>query len=537
MVAGGDAELKGLTIALRQELSAGLGAVLEDAGRRMRAQAIAEGIAAALAAGGDPARSSALLSSLPPPADAREAVLLHLLRATALSDGQAPTLALAALAEDLAATVPLLTLAQADYILRGVNHGIWSNRLRVSDPLAHDLAARRVWHALLDRYRDLMPPRDAVPSAQRQRDLIVLMTGQFITGMHQPSINMRHFISRLVLRLGRRVVLINTADGPAESLFPFLAGFTGGADPDLAGANQLVIDRLPVPFVHLPPGFTGPDQAAALRDHLLSLKPDLVLSFGTMSVAADLCRDVLDVVAIPFGSYLPVAEPTWLALPRAQKPTDLPAVAIAGLTPERVMRIDYSYDPPARGEPLSRAILEAPDDAILTAVIGLRLEQELTPAFLATLETMLAQEPRLFFLFIGPVADAAGMLAPYPRLALRSRALGFVGDVTQVLAVTDLYLNPPRGGGGASSAYALACGVPVFTLDQGDVATVTGPDFHLRRLTDFATLAGRFADDAAYRIEMKQAALARFDQISSRERMLRQILDGVKAMRAAEVRA
>lgn len=532
-----DAALAGLTIALRQELSAGLAAILADAGRWMRAQAMAEGIAAALADGGDPARPAALLSSLPPPVDAREAVLLHLLRATALRDGQAPTLALTALADDLRAPRPTLSLAQADYILRGVNDGIWANRLCVSDPLAHDLAARRVWHALLDRYRALMAPREPVPRAELQRDLIVLMTGQFITGMHQPSINMRHFISRLVLRLGRRVVLINTADGPAESLFPFLAGFTGVADPDLAGANQLVIDRLPVPFIHLPAGFTGPDQVAALRDHLLSLRPDLVLSFGTMSVAADLCREVLDVVAIPFGSYLPVAEPTWLALPRAQKPADLQAFAIAGLSPERVMRIDYSYDPPVKGEPLSRSDLAVPDAAILTAVIGLRLGQELTPAFLAALEAMLVQEGRLFFLFVGPVDDAAGMLAPYPRLALRSRALGFVADVTRVLAVTDLYLNPPRGGGGASSAYALACGVPVFTLDQGDVATVTGPDFHLADLADFAALAGRFADDANYRADMKQAALARFDQISSRERMLRQILDGVKGMRAAEGRA
>lgn len=532
MVAGGDAELKGLTMALGQELSAGLEEPMYDAGRWMRAQALAEAIGNHIAQGADPAGVSAMLSRVPAPRNPRETVILHLLRAGLLRDGAGPTAAILALTDDLNSAQPRHNLAQADYILRGIVYAVWSNRMRLSDPGRHDLAMRRLWHTILEKYRAQMPPRDPVPAGQRQRDLIVLMTGQFVQGIHQPSIDAREFASKLVLRFGRRVVLINTADGPASAHYPYLGGFVSSADGDLVDRTQLIIDRLPVPFIHLPPGFTDPAGAATLRDRILEMRPDLVLSFGTLSPVADLCRGLLDVVSIPFGTYLPMAEPAFVALPRALVPSDGPALAVAGLSTDQVTTIDYCYTRPAMGKARTRTELGVPGDAILTLVIGIRLTQEVTPAFAAALDAAIRAEPRLFFLFVGTLDGHERLVADLPALAGRSQAHGFDPDVIGVLADADLFLNPPRGGGGASAAYALSSGVPAFTLNAGDVATVVGPDFHLSGFGDFAPLATRFADDGDYREAMRAKARTRFAAISSRDVMLRQILDGVKALRA-----
>ena len=532
MVAGSDSELRGLTMALGQELSAGLEEPIYDSGRWMRAQALAEALGKLVSGGADPAGVMAMLGRLPPPRNAREAVIGHLIRAVALRDGAAPTAAILALADDIAGPDPRHSLIQADYVLRGVQYAVWTNRMNLSDPERHDLAMRRLWSVILEKYRAQVPAREPVPAAGRQRDLIVLMTGQFLQGMHQPSIDVREFASKLVLRFGRRVVLINTADGPASCHYPYLGGFSSSAEESLVDCTQVMIDRLPVPFIHLPPGFTDPTMAAALRDRILQMRPDLILSLGTLNPVADLCRGLLDVVSIPFGTYLPMAEPAFVALPRVLVPSDGPALALAGLGTDKVTTIDYCYTRPAMGRARTRAELGVPDDAILTLVIGIRLTQEVTPAFAAALDAAVRAEPRLFFLFVGPLDGYERLIAALPALAGRSRAHGFDPDVIGLLQHADLFLNPPRGGGGASAAYALSSGVPAFTLNAGDVATVVGPDFHLAGYGDFAPLAARFADDADYRGTMRAKARTRFAAISSRDVMLRQILDGVKALRA-----
>lgn len=474
----------------------------------------------------------ALLAALPPPKDARQRTIAHLLRALLLREGAATTAALRNVVEDLATRKPRHTLEQADYILRAIVYGVWSNRLPVADGGDHDQALRALWRALTDRYRPALAGRVPVPAAERQRDLVVLLTGQFMQGMHQPSLDMLDFARTLIIRLGRRVALINTADGPVSAHFPFLGRFSSASDPALYNASQLVSERLPIPFLHLPAGFTPPDLAAGIVDEILALKPDLVLSFGTMSPVADLCRGLLDVVSVPFGTYLPLAQPTWVALPRSLTAGDEAGLAASGLDRDHVIPITYTYSPPTTGVPKTRAEAGVPEDAIAVAIIGLRLGDEVTPAFAAALDEMIRREPRLFFLFVGPMDNHAALVAGLPDLARRSRAHGYDPDVVSLLAVCDLYLNPPRGGGGASAAYALSQGVPAYSLASGDVGTVVGPAFHLPALADFAGQATRFADDAVARERLREAARRRFDEISSRREMLRQILDGVKAMRA-----
>lgn len=514
-------------------LAPGPGRLLDSPDLWRQADGLMEALLVLVNQGSNPTPVADMLGMLPPAQDRRDAVMVCLLRATLLRDGTAPTQALQTVLDDRQQGGGAFSLAQADYILRAVLFGLWINRLHVCDKATHDRVERALWTAILEGYRPALAGRVPVAPADRQRDLVVVLTGQFMRGMHQPSLDTMDFVSKLVLRLGRRVLLVNTADGPVTPHLPFLGGFISGADEGLAKANQLVIDKLPVPFLHLPAGFTDPAMAAATVDHLLAQRPDLVLSFGTMSPVADLCRGLLEVVATPYGSYLPLAIPTYLALPRPLTPADGPALEAGGLTPDRVIPINYTYAPPVAGAARDRAALGVPADAILTLVVGLRLTQEVTPGFVAALDQAVRREPRLFFLFVGPLETYDALMAAHPALAARSRAHGYETDVIGVLKLADLYLNPPRGGGGTSAAYALHCGVPAYGLGWGDVATVIGPDFHLADYDDFAACAARIADDPAWREERQAKAKARFAEISSRQTMLRQILDGVKRIRAA----
>lgn len=525
-----DQKLADQAAALGHALAEGVEEPLYDAALWQQCEQLLEQMREALAAGADPAPVTRMLAALPAPENRRAQTLALLLRANLLQDGAATTQALDGAAADLASASPQHSLAQADYLLRAVVFGCWSNRLPVADPAAHDMALRRLWRAIMDRYRAETPLPPPLTRAERERDLVLVITGQFMQGMHQPSLDILDFLSTLVLRLGRRVALINTADGPASAHLPFLGGMVGSAEAELQGLDSLSVNGLPVPFLHLPPGFTGPTLAASTLAHIRALRPDMVLAFGTMNPVADLCRDLLDVVAIPFGSYMPLAEPGFLALPRPLLPGDAPALAMGGLTPERVIPIQYSYAPPPARQTRSRTDLGVPADAILTLIIGLRLVQEVTPAFAEALDQAIQQEPRLFFLFVGPL-DGDDWAARLPFLAARSRRHGYDEDVMSILPLADLYLNPPRLGGGSSAAFALSCGVPALGLPLGDVATVIGADFQLADYSHLPPFAHRWADDPAWRKAQRLKAKARFSEISSRETMLRSILNGVKARR------
>ncbi|MBJ7416890.1 MAG: hypothetical protein JHC88_15815 [Niveispirillum sp.] len=528
---GGENSLTGFAAMLARTLAGGMEEPIFDADAWVRMEELAGTYGQLVAAGADPAPFAAALDRVPRN-NAREETLYHLLRAMALWDADAATRVIEILTADLESAQPRHSLIQADYILRAMIYGVWTNRIKLTDPGAHDMAIRRLWRTMLNQYRAAMPARDPVPAAARQRDLIVITTGQFIRGAHQPSTDMLDFVTKLVLRLGRRVVLINTADGPVKSHFPYLGNFVSSVDRELVAVKQLVIDGLPVPFTHLPAGFTDPQMASEVRDQILALKPDMVLSFGTLCPVSDLCHGLLDVVAIPYGSYLPFAEPTWLALPRPLNPGETPALAVGGLTPDRVIRIEYSYAPPPAMTVRDKAALGLGDDTILTLIIGLRLAREVTPDFAAALDAAVQAEPRLFFLFVGQMDNYAELVAPHPALAARSRSQGHETDVMGLMAAADLYINPPRGGGGTSAAYALSRGIPAYSLNSGDVGVVVGPAFHLSSYADFAPAARRYTDDPDLRGQLQEKAKARFADISSRERMLRQILDGVKAMRA-----
>ncbi|KPF88116.1 hypothetical protein IP70_01175 [alpha proteobacterium AAP38] len=531
VVTGVENSLTDLAATLAHILAGGMEEPIFDADVWVRMEELAGTCGKLVAAGADPTPFAAALDRVPRH-NAREETLYHLLRAMALWDADAATRVIEILTADLESGQPRHSLIQADYILRAMIFGVWTNRIKLADPGAHDMAIRRLWHAMLNQYRAAMPARDPVPAHARQRDLIVITTGQFIRGAHQPSTDMLDFVTKLVLRLGRRVVLVNTADGPVKSYFPYLGNFVSSVDRELAAGTKLVIDGLPIPFIHLPLGFTDPQMASEARDQILALKPDLVLSFGTLCPVSDLCRGLLDVVAIPYGSYLPFAEPTWLALPRPLNPGETPALAVGGLTPDRVIRIEYSYAPPPAMTVRNKAALGLGDDTILTLIIGLRLAREVTPDFAAALDAAVQAEPRLFFLFVGQMDNYADLVAPHPALAARSRSQGHETDVMGLMAAADLYINPPRGGGGTSAAYALSRGIPAYSLNSGDVGVVVGPAFHLSSYADFAPATTRYTDDPDLRGQLQEKAKARFAEISSRERMLRQILDGVKAMRA-----
>ncbi len=110
-------------------------------------------------------------------------------------------------------------------------------------------------------------------------------------------------------------------------------------------------------------------------------------------------------------------------------------------------------------------------------VVGQRLKTELEPGFCQVCQRLLEADPRARVIFAG--TDDLDLLLHFPEGLVTNKAvqnIGFQQDLPAISAMSDVYLNPKRSGGGTSSQTAIINGLPVVTLDVGHISAIVPSD-------------------------------------------------------------
>ena len=174
----------------------------------------------------------------------------------------------------------------------------------------------------------------------------------------------------------------------------------------------------------------------------------------------------------------------------------------------------------------------------MLAIVGNRLDEEITDAFALELTDLLSVVPQAFLAFVGTFPGYARLAQRHPDTR---DAIGLPGlsDRTSRLSTNAVMriLNPPRYGAGSSAAFALAMGLPVLTRANGDVANIAGPRFVFDSFDEITRFVARSLIDPAHRHEWAAMARARFGEISDREAMLRTIVQQVATKAALRIGA
>lgn len=110
----------------------------------------------------------------------------------------------------------------------------------------------------------------------------------------------------------------------------------------------------------------------------------------------------------------------------------------------------------------------APDQLAMVTV-GARLHSEIAGPWAARMLETLARHPQMVWLLIGAQGELPPALAAANPAQLR--LLPHRTDLRSVVRCCDIYLNPPRLGGGFSAAEAMAEGLPVLALANGDAGS------------------------------------------------------------------
>jgi glycosyltransferase involved in cell wall biosynthesis len=214
-----------------------------------------------------------------------------------------------------------------------------------------------------------------------------------------------------------------------------------------------------------------------------------VLLVGLFSPLAAALYTLRPVVGISVNSVPPVAPvDVWLcADPEAKRPEVWGAVfppPVPAFHPWKLRRSKTEWS-------VRRTDLGLDRDTVVWITAGFRLEHEIRGDWAGRMLHLMSRYPDVVWLLVGGEGKLPDALRSSPPG--RVRTLATRNDLPGVLRCADIYVNPPRMGGGFSVAEAMAEGLPVTSLsgsDGGDkVGELALPDIdaYLERL---AALSG-----------------------------------------------
>jgi glycosyltransferase involved in cell wall biosynthesis len=420
---------------------------------------------------------------------------------------------------------------QPGYTLEQRHFFYWQRIIKHSAIQAPGLEPAALYDQLLQSARqEVGLPAPWVPPHERDPDRIIVITNQLLTLAHAPTADCMDYCYLLQTRLKKKIFLINTADMPWNLDLPYYEPVRFNHLEEYSKVGTITYkDEGGIAFYQCKQPMPNIKEMRSIVGTVLTQKPSFVLSLGHSNVAPDLCADYITVATMPFGTNLPQARSNLYVLPRARKPQDAAFMQQWGIGDEQIIEAPYTFRLPERTATLTRGGLGLPEDAYVIAVVGNRLDSEVTDAVAGELATFLSAVPQAFVAFFGTFPGYASLVARHPQLAGRSAFLGHQPDVLAVFEHCDAYYNPPRWGGGSSAAFALAMGVPVLTQDGGDVANIAGPRFHFASADAMLEFIRHSQRDPEHRREWAAAARARFAEVSDRESMLRHIVEQAAA--------
>lgn len=403
----------------------------------------------------------------------------------------------------------LLNLAWARALTLGGNRRAFTQILEAAgctqalDCLAADLASSGGQIAPLARARPFSRVAVVAPS---------------LGGFEHPPTALALNHAALIASMGLEVHVFSTQDMTVPQVATCIVDddLPQYAKPDAKSWKPPITGRFDVT---LPDSRLAP--AARWRNALRQIArfdPDMVLFVGLMSPLLPQIFAARPLLALSVNSVAPLGpHDVWLAADPGAEAGDLPRDSIDGSAFRYPYRIALT---PARAS-VSRQALGLPEDAFVLVSVGFRLNAEIAGDWAARMQSFLETHPQSWWLLVGSGPALPPALA---KQSTRIRALAPRRDVRGVYRACDVYLNPPRMGGGFSVAEAMAEGLPVLAFSDSDGGAKTGEHALVDADSYFAKLE-ELARNVAARKSLGAALAARFaanyDLGSAREPLAR----------------
>lgn len=395
----------------------------------------------------------------------------------------------AALADDATApdaVMTLLCLAWHHALARTSGRSAFVQLLR-------DIDAPRLQRLLAARLPGPDSPRPATPG---RRLRVAIYTPQVANSRHGGTT----FTLNAMSVLARQDVELRTFTAQ-EATIPDTGSYHGGAESVIQSPVELESLTLNAPGtvqIILPNGeFSLRLRLEQMARAIHAYAPDLVIFVGLMSPLAFRLYAHYPVVGLSVHA-LPPAVPVdvWLS---AQPQGDL--LRWPDLPTPHAAHFPFRFWPAGKVTPVDRLSVGLPATAVVLVTVGFRLDTEIAPPWSEQMLAFVAAHAEVHWLLVGvPAGTAPAALPPHPRIQMVPAQL----RLETWLAACDIYVNPPRMGGGGAVAMAMEQGLPVASFagsDGGDKAgtwAVASDEHYFKQLDAWVTdpVTRRQAGDA-----------------------------------------
>ena len=235
-----------------------------------------------------------------------------------------------------------------------------------------------------------------------------------------------------------------------------------------------------------------------MLSRIAEFDPDAILMVGLYSPLAAALYARRPVVGLNVHALPPIAPlDVWLAPDEAARyPTGAEWGGVFGAPRHyyHPYRIGRAQGP----ETVSRSELGLADNAVVLVTVGARLETEISGTWAARMLEFLTRTPETIWLLVGGEGKLPKALEQAPQD--RVKVCGRHNDIRGLLQISDIYVNPPRMGGGFSVAEAMAEGLPVLSFAGSDGGDKVGEmalnnlNAYMDRLSDLSQRPGLRSD-------------------------------------------
>lgn len=402
----------------------------------------------------------------------------------------------AALADDTTATdavMALLGLAWYHALARTPEHTGFVQLLRnIDTPRLQRLVAARMSGAA--------PARRGVHGARLR------------VAVYTPEVaNSRHGGTTLTLNtmsvLARQGVELHGFSAKEGSI-PAIGSYHGGAESlaslpvDTESLKLSTSGNVQLTFPHM--GFSLRSRFDQIMQAIDTFAPDVVVFVGFMSPLVYRLHAHYPVVGLSIHALPPVAPvDVWLS---ADPQGD--AACWPGVPAPQVFPFPFRFWPTGPATPVDRASTGLPIEATLLVTAGYRLETEIVPPWSGHMLEFVEAHPEAHWLLVGvPEGQSPAALPAHPRIHLippQSR-------LEPWLAMCDIYVNPPRMGGGGALAMAMEQGLAVATFAGSDGGDKVG-GYAVDSSEEYFALLRAWVGDRVVRQQAGGALKARFHE-------------------------
>ena len=352
---------------------------------------------------------------------------------------------------------------------------------------------------------DLQP----ISEIERENKLVIVIADQILNANHAPTKTAFGRCKALIENMGKQVLLINTAEALSyEGAIPFYDAKKAIYYEELSDCNELEWQGVHIPYLQYKQNMPNLESIKELLTLIQKYRPAYIISVGGSSLAANLANKMVPVISLSLCfSDIDVTLTDYQIVGRNLTEEDREILKAVNYKENQIITSQFTFGLKEQTEHYTRSQLGIPRDQFVIAIIGARLDDEMTELLLNRLESIVEQG--YFLVFMGRYETYDKKMKRYPLIKKHSLFLGFCSDVLAILECCDIYINPYRKGGGSSCVEAMYMYKPVISIDYGDVATNAGADFLVKDYDEMFKLLTCYKTDQLFYEEQSKKARER----------------------------